>query len=303
MKPMLASDAVLPKIQFPVLAQPKIDGVRGLVINNRLVGRSLKQHRNAYVTELFSDDRFEGFDGELFFGTDPTIPDLCRNSTSVLSRAHGDPMITFAVFDWLREDVIDLPYQERLFKLEAYIRTLPVWAPVIGVPTQLIPSLEHLEALDATHLEQGYEGTIVRDQWGDHKQGRSTIREGGLLRIKRFVEEEALVIGLVQGNANGNEAKKNELGRTERSSHQANMIPNGQVGTLLCRDMTTGAEFDVSAGRMPHEQRKHFWEHQDEIIGQIIKYKHFPVGRKDKPRFPTFQTIRATSDMEPSHVG
>lgn len=117
------------------------------------------------------------------------------------------------------------------------------------------------------------------------------------LRIKRFVEEEAVVREVVQGNHNGNEAKTNELGRTERSSAQANLIPNGRVGALICEDLKTGNEITVAPGRMTHEERRCYFEEPQLLIGRTIKYKHFMVGRKDKPRFPTFQCIRADSDI------
>ena len=45
-KPMLACNVDLDKIQYPVIIQPKIDGVRALVLNGQVVGRSLKPFRN-----------------------------------------------------------------------------------------------------------------------------------------------------------------------------------------------------------------------------------------------------------------
>ncbi|HEY7824404.1 MAG TPA: hypothetical protein VIG24_16295 [Acidimicrobiia bacterium] len=298
MKPMLASDAKLDKVQFPVIAQPKIDGVRGLVIDGRLVGRSLKQHRNPYVTEKYSHAIFDGLDGELISGTDPTASDLCRRTTGDVSRMTGEPEVTFYVFDLIDDYTDGLPYNVRMSYLQHRLDDFESHWNVQMVPSKLICTLEELEALDLEHLEQGYEGTIIRNKQGLHKQGRSTVKEGGLLRIKRFVEEEARVLSLKEGNHNGNEAKKNELGRTERSSHKENMVPNGLVGGLVCHCLKTGTEILVSPGRMTHDDRKHYWENPGQIIGTVIKYKHFEIGRKDKPRFPTFQSFRAASDME-----
>lgn len=297
MKPMLASDAVFSKIQYPVLTQPKIDGVRGLVINGRLVGRSLKQHRNQHVTNLLSHRLLDGFDGEIIAGYDPTASDLCRRTSGDVSRIEGQPEITFYVFDWLIEDVRELPYFKRHERLERYLNTLVGRFPVRLVHSELADSEASLDAIDTCNLQAGYEGTILRDPSGTHKQGRSTAKEGGLLRIKRFIEEEAVVLSLEEGRHNGNEAKKNELGRTERSTAQAGMVPNGMVGTLICEDVKTGAVIEVAPGRMTHTERRFFWENPSEIVGHVIKYKHFEVGRKDKPRFPTFQSFRTRSDI------
>ena len=40
-KPQLAEDAVLDKVIFPCLVQPKIDGVRAMNLEGTLTGRSL----------------------------------------------------------------------------------------------------------------------------------------------------------------------------------------------------------------------------------------------------------------------
>ena len=37
-----------------------------------------------------------------------------------------------------------------------------------------------------------------------------------------------------------------------------------------------------------------------EEFDEIVKYKHFPVGEKDKPRFPVFIGFRAKEDMDVS---
>ena len=75
------------------------------------------------------------------------------------------------------------------------------------------------------------------------------------------------------------------------------MIPNGMVGSLLCKDVKTGREITIGAGKMSHEERLLFFADQKRLIGQVVKYKHFPKGVKDKPRFPTFQSFRVDSDI------
>jgi DNA ligase-1 len=171
-----------------------------------------------------------------------------------------------------------------------------------------VRDLEELNDLDAKWLEEGYEGSVICDPLGIHKQGRSTVREGGKLRIKRFVDAEAVVIGVTEGETNLNEAKINELGLTERSTHQANMVPNGMVGTLTCQALADiedkgglliakGQEVTVSAGRLTADERRHYLANPAEIVGRTIKFQFFPKGIKDKPRFPTFQSFRAPEDM------
>lgn len=314
MKPMLASDWDENKLRFPLIAQPKIDGVRGLNMHGGLTGRSLKLFKNRHTGRFYSQHFFIGLDGELAAETE-THPDLCRITTSAVGTIEGRPFTLWWVFDYVTLDTIDLPYIERYKALQEHVAQIqadPACAPYAGhlrvVPSRMIHTLQELEAYDAENLEAGYEGTIIRDPQGKHKQGRSTAREGGLLRIKRFVESEALVQNIIQGESNQNEAQINELGLQFRSSHQDNMVPNGLVGSLFCRALQTvkdgqrvvieeGQQITVSPGNMDHTLRKFYFENQSELVGKVIKFKFFPKGVKDKPRFPTFVTIRAAEDM------
>ena len=58
-----------------------------------------------------------------------------------------------------------------------------------------------------------------------------------------------------------------------------------------------GAMIEVAPGKMVHEKRKYYFDNPEEIVGKIVKFKFFPVGIKDKPRFPTFQSFRDPVDM------
>jgi DNA ligase 1 len=302
MKPMLASDYDEQKLRFPLLAQPKVDGVRGLNLTGSLTGRSLKPHANKYTTKFFSHSAFLGLDGELA-AQHECHPDLCRLTTSALNRIDGEPFTLWWLFDYIVPGQTKaLPYVERFWALQHRHQQLLREEPELAARVRLIPvvecgTLEQLLEVDAQWLEAGYEGTIIRDPAGLYKEGRSTVREGGLLRIKRFVEEEAIVEAIEEGQTNTNVAQQNELGLQYRTTHAEGMVPNGQVGALLCRTVKDGTLITVAAGRMPVENRVHYFQNQQALIGQVIKYKHFPKGVKDKPRFPTFQTLRAASDI------
>lgn len=308
MKPMLATDADESKLRFPLIVQPKVDGVRALNLFGRLTGRSLKEHANKHVTARFSHSKYIGLDGEMAVDSVPyTHEALCRLTTSALNTISGTPSVDWWVFDLITAKTKDLPYAERRQLLELKVRELAD-PHVRMMPGWLIHSKEQLDAADEWFIEQGFEGTITRDPGKDYKYGRSTVREQGLLRIKRFVEEEAVVIAITEGQHNANEAKTNELGQTERSTHQENMVPNGMVGNLICKALkdvvdhngntliACGQEITVAAGRMPHGDREFYFANPGLIIGMTIKFKFFPKGIKDKPRFPTFQSLRMDSD-------
>jgi len=309
---MLASDAVEAKIKLPCIAQPKIDGVRSLNMTGLLTGRSLKTHANRHITRFFSVPELAGFDGEMA-AEHECHPDLCRLTTSALNTISGEPWILWHLFDYVTSETEDLAYIRRYDALLRRIETLhrmghPFAAHLRAIPSVWCDTKSQLDILESNWLDMGYEGVILRDPDGLHKDGRSTVREGGLLRIKRFIDGEAVVTSITEGRKNLNAATINELGLTERSTHQENMEPNGMVGSMECRVLKDvlydgkvffheGQIITVGAGRMTHNERVRYFEDQTLLIGAPIKFKTFPKGVKDKPRFPTFQTIRTASDL------
>lgn len=315
MKPMLASDFVEAKLKFPLIAQPKVDGVRALHTTGGFTGRSLKKFKNLHITELFSHSALAGLDGELAAERD-THPDLCRLTSSATGTIKGEPWLLWHIFDYVTPETALLPYHHRCAELlpkrfaELQQEVPHLFPHLRMIPYEIVNSMEQLVAYEQTCLLAGYEGVIIRGLRGKHKQGRSTPTEGGLLRIKRFVDFEFTVHTIIEGDANENEAQKNELGNTFRSSHQENKVPNGMIGamignvTAVVKDPTTGvvlfdkgAEVRVGAGCLDHTQRRCYFESQDEFKGFIHKAKFFPKGIKDKPRFPTWQSFRHEADI------
>ena len=314
-KPMLASDAVEEKIKYPCIIQPKVDGVRGINMHGYLTGRSLKAHANIHNTQFFSMGGFRGFDGELA-AEDERHPDLCRLTTSAVSTIEGSPWLLWHVFDYLTPETKALPYHQRLAQLKIRYEQLRETSPSIVPHIKPITSVwcedyATLLQYDAQWLSEGYEGTIVRDPQGMHKEGRSTVREGGLLRIKRFIDAEAVVTGFEEGESNENEAQINELGLQFRSSHKANKVSNKMIGSMtgrLTADVShmnkklfkQGELVKISPGKLTEEERLYYFANPLKLLGQVSKFKLFPKGIKDKPRFPTHQSFKALTDMHPN---
>lgn len=315
MKPMLATDADLDKLpSTPYIIQPKIDGVRGLNMYGELTGRSLKKHRNKYTTSFYSHSSLIGLDGELAAERE-THPDLCRITSSALSTITGEPYTLWWLFDYVVNETRFERYDVRYNLLQKRVAQLYNECPVIWhhlrvVPMVICETSEQLFAQENQWLEEGYEGVIIRGIDKPHKAGRSTVREGGLLRIKRFIESEALITKIVEGEENTNVAQVNELGRQFRSSHKDGKIPNGLVGSfegIACETVIdqftkkvvieNGQTITISPGNMSHADRKRIFENQGLALGKVCKYKFFPKGIKDKPRFPTFMSFKMESDI------
>ena len=63
-KPMLAATLKSPEaLKFPVVASPKLDGVRAIIIDGVVMSRNLKPIPNVFVQKIFGHREFNGFDG------------------------------------------------------------------------------------------------------------------------------------------------------------------------------------------------------------------------------------------------
>lgn len=290
-KPMLAGEADVAALKFPVFASPKLDGIRASVVKGKLLTRSLKEVPNRTIFDLYSKPDFEGLDGELIVGS-PTAPDVYRQTVSGVMSRDGSPDFTYQVFD-----LHDVPagYDRRLQRLVdafedsfGHVRVLP--QSFIGHPDDLL-------AYEADQVNRGFEGVILRRPDAPYKFGRSTAREGYLLKMKRFQDSEAVVLEVIEEMHNGNEATTNALGRTERSSHKENKVGKGRMGALLVRDIKTGVEFQIGTG-FTDEDKAWWWERRrGPQVWPVVKYKFFPVGVKDKPRHPVYIGLRSKADL------
>lgn len=289
LKPMLASPAGV--VRFPVFASAKIDGIRALIKDGVVLSRSLKPIPNVFVQQLFGRPEYEGLDGELVVGAPNDAHCMQHTTSGVMSRA-GEPDVKFFVFDaWHYE--ADEKYVDRAY----YIKGQVSWSTRIQWVTQeLLTTPADLDEFEARVLAEGYEGVMLRDPYSRYKFGRSTAKEGYLLKVKRFVDSEAIVLGFQELMKNANELSSDELGHAKRSSHKAGLVPMDTLGALLVRDMKTGAEFSIGGG-FTAAQRALFWANRANLPGKIVTYKHFLVGAKDAPRFPVFRSFRSPDDM------
>jgi len=299
MKPMLAGKCEnIQTLNYPVMASAKLDGIRALVIDGVVLSRALKPIPNAWVQKQFGCLP-HGTDGELIYG-DPTHKDAYRNTVSAVMREDGMPTeVCFHIFDNYR---FAGKFAARFKKVDEncndYIRGALV------VPHSIIMNAEELEIVEASVLEAGYEGLMIRSLNGPYKQGRSTEKEGYLLKVKRFEDAEAVILDSFELEHNTNTATKNALGHTERSSHKDGMVGMGVLGGFDVRGISgtyKDVEFSVGSGfdgaDDPNGERGKLWKMRAALVGRIIKYKYFPTGSKDKPRFPTWRGFRDPIDL------
>jgi DNA ligase-1 len=208
----------------------------------------------------------------------------------------GTPDFEYWVFDYVTD--INMPYYKRMEQLGAL--SLPKFCKKV-LPV-VVNNIDELAQLESVWLQQGFEGVMLRTMTSPYKNGRSTLREHYLLKLKQFKDSEAKVIGFEERLHNANEAEIDELGHTKRSKHQENMIPAGTLGKFIVVEIGDtpwkGKEFFVGTGEgLTDELRQEIWDNRDQYLNKIITYKYQPHGVKDLPRLPIWKGFRSEDDI------
>lgn len=287
-RPMLAVEADLTKIIYPVLVSPKLDGIRCLIIDGKPRTRNGKEIPNRYINEYLSGKAWlEGFDGELVL-SDSSKP-FNAVSSAIMSR-DGEPDFIYKVFD----KISTYPFGERYSRLDDIVEAKNQSGEdrVYIVPHYYCGSGDELLKYETLFLASGFEGVMIRDPSGPYKHGRSTQNEGYLLKLKRFADAEARVIGFVERMHNANEATVNALGYTERSNHKANKMHTNMLGALICDSKDWSSPFEIGTG-FTDDLRMMIWDNQDHYRDALVTYKYQPCGTVDRPRFPVFKGFRS----------
>jgi DNA ligase-1 len=290
-KPMLAVAVTdLDSVNYPVIATPKIDGIRCIKTCGKALSRKFKPIKNDHIRNMIEKLFPDGTDGEIVCGSN------FQETSSAVMTIKGMPAFTYYVFDYVKDGLYK-PYQKRIVDAKEMVSNIHNFHASF-LDYQMIENKEELLDYEEKIVNLGYEGVMLRSLNGPYKCGRSTLKEGYLLKVKRFIDSEAVVLDFIEGERNENTGKRNAVGQLERSSAKANMVPNGMVGAFFVKDIHSGVEFSIGGGiGLTLELRKEMWDNKSEYIGKIVKYKSQPTGVKDAPRFPTFLGFRDEDDM------
>jgi DNA ligase 1 len=299
-RPSLAVDASMDDfarllMPNPLYASAKLDGIRAVVLNGQLVSRTLKPIRNRHIQSVLGQPEFEGLDGELVVGPPHGEGVFARTSSGVMSE-FGEPDFTYWVFDDHSQ-----PKQRSFTKRFETLNLRESGGPwpfnTQILEQNLVRDTKTLEQFEEHIVGQGYEGLILRHPQAPYKMGRSTLREGYMLKLKRFSDSEARIIDFVELMHNDNEATTDARGYTTRGSSRGNKIPGGTLGALRVQDLRRAEwAFQIGTG-FSAETRQYIWDHQDEYRNRICAYTYLPVGTVDLPRHPVFKGMRSGDDI------
>lgn len=232
----------------------KLDGVRGIWTGERFISRMGKPF---VVPEWFTEGlpRNEQLDGELFAGRGNF-----QKCVSIVRRRQdgndGWRDIRYCVFDVCTPNRRNESFEDRAALGQRLIEKAP-WAKWHIHNVKL--TSESINEILAKVESDGGEGIMLRRPGSAYASGRS----GDLLKVKSFSDEEAQVIGHVEG----------------KGKHA------GKLGALLCVG-STGERFKIGTGFSDAERA------DPPKIGSCVTYRFQEKTRGGIPRFPVFMRIR-----------
>jgi DNA ligase-1 len=280
----------LEALRYPLLASPKYDGVRCVVIGGELYSRKLKLIPNRALQRAFGRRELNWCEGELVSGS-PNAPDcIGRTMSQVMTREASAAGVLLFLYDFAHEGARHLEYRARRAQLQR--------GPGVRVIKQRrVDTAREVLAFEKYVVSQGYEGIMLRCPTSPYKCGDATLREQHLMKYKRFVDAEAVVLAVHEEMENKNEQTRDERGYAKRSTHKANKVGKGRVGGFRVRDLKTKKVFRCAPGKLTAKERVSLWSIRMALVRRVLTYRYQPVGVKEKPRFPRFRNWRDRKDV------
>jgi hypothetical protein len=155
--------------------------------------------------------------------------------------------INFHVFDCFENP--KLPFYRRIEKAQRAVAALNrTYARIVN--HVLIEDLDEMLQFEEVALAQKFEGIMLRHPDGPYKFGRSTMREHWLVKVKRFSDAEAKIIGFKEQMKNNNVATRRPR---QVQALEASGEPDwqGHLGALEC----VGLERALQGGGVRHRWR------------------------------------------------
>lgn len=255
-------------ISYPVVVQPKLDGIRAVKADGRMMSRQGKPIPNATI-QRWCDFIPEGFEGELVATTDELMPMNDISATnSVVTAQDGGWNFRFYVFDICHPRWEFKEYMERFARIRQFCFGADDHR-LVPVPSNLVDNEDVARRFYEKYCEN-YEGAMFRKADGFYKRGRATLKEGLLIKMKPWQDLDAIVVGYHEEVSEDGQGKQ-------------------RLGALECE--WGAARFKVGTG-FSADQREDFWSHRGELVGSLVSVKFQNVGSGGAPRFPVFRCLR-----------
>lgn len=272
------------KLQWPVLAQPKLDGMRALyrdgVFWSRkglplLAGVTTHIQIIASTPTRVAEDSVVALDGELILNPNALQPgqDLFQETMKAVKRVcTNSQYLQYWVFDVLTSSPV--PFSERWAVLQQVKRDAK-WTGAQLVPTISVTDLDEAMAFHQSCVELGFEGIMLRDPTGRYEIGH---RSQHLLKYKEFVDDEFPIVAVHQGT--GADAGAAIFECALPTDVAARLRAQGLKDTFRVRPRGT------------IESRRAMFAHSDDYVGKWLTVIYQNLSDVGVPRFPVGKGIR-----------
>ena len=244
-------------ISEPFYVQPKLDGVRLLVSKDGGISRTGKIIPG---TEVLGKGLEPGqyVDGEAF---DPNL-----NFEELTSTFKTDPLkLKFHVFDFFDLKAEALARDKMTFEQRwEYVKDSIHNPHYEYVKTTLVKSKKDLPLMHQKHVEEGHEGTMIRDRFSVYEVGQ---RSNYLLKHKDFQTEEYEITGAKTGH--GRDADAVVWVCKTQDDREFTVRPEG---TII--------------------QREEDYKNHKKYIGKMLTVRFQNLTAIGVPRFPVGVVIR-----------
>jgi DNA ligase-1 len=267
-------------ISYPVVCQPKLDGLRLITIKHNGEVTQLTRSGNDVDTlpeikRIIANASFDNvvFDSEAL-GAD------WNESASVLmssKRSKDTSNMRLNVFDFVDFDTWKTkgptpPYSQRQLQCDDYVKKCNSNL-ILSVEAKYITNERELMDYYVDCLNRGYEGIMLKNPEAPYIFKRSEA----LLKMKPKATEEGVIVGWSHGHTG--------------SKHEESF---GNFNVLFMNKIIT----EVGSG-YDDNLRNEINEKPDSYTGKIVEVEHQPPFTKDgKLRFPVFKRWRDRSDVD-----
>jgi ATP-dependent DNA ligase len=277
-QPMLAQDfdKRKNKVKYPILSQPKLDGVRCVIKSDGMWSRNGKEiisapHIFENLKHIFDNQPDLILDGELYTSNRDVDFNTIISCVRKTKPTQADLDLSKQYIEYWMYDIIndkDQGYEERyedLIDLKQNYKLNPLMYHVI--PTYELPDEKHVMDQLSHYIEQGFEGQILRECNSFYENKRSN----GLLKHKTFYDEEFEILAINEGG--GKFANK---------------------AATMSFQTSKGVSFDSTInGTM--EYLEEIWANKDKLIGKLATVKYFEETTDGSLRFPKVINIDRAS--------
>ena len=267
--PMLAHQYENKKkeIKFPCFVQPKLDGVRCVVVNNKLYSRNGNRfpelpHIENELSLLNKDNLI--LDGELY--TDDInfekIVGLVKKFKKSEEDEKNSEKIYLNVFDYIDNK---LPYEQRMKNLDNFFEKNKNMKYIKQVKTEECKNQEAIYDFLEKYTKEGYEGVIIRNKKGNYEENSRSVN---LQKLKKFIDEEFEIIDYTTPDA------------------------GKEVGCVIwiCKTKD-GKKFNVRPSGN-YQERKNLYKNAKKFIGKMLTVRYQELTNGKVPRFPVGVAIR-----------